>query len=549
MSAVPVFEPLQQGDPPLIGGYRVLARIGAGGMGRVYLATTQSGRRLAIKVVRPEFADDPEFRRRFQQEILAAQRVQSLYTAPVIDAHPDGPAPWLATAHVPGPSLAQAVADLGPLPAETVRVLCAGIAEALQAVHAAGVIHRDLKPSNVLLAADGPRVIDFGIARAAETTPLTRTGMRIGSPQFMAPEQALGRPSTPALDVFALGCVAFFAATGRTPFGDGPDTAVLFRIAHEEPVLDGCPEDLLPLITRCLDKDPEAQPTPREILDELVPLDAAPAPADWLPADITRRLPAYAAEAPAGPPPGPPTGPQGVPAGPQGAPAGPPGPPPRAHGAPMPPGPPMISSSAPPPGGPPRYLPPPHPSARPAGNKGLLIGGGVVAAVMLLLLVVIVMVNASGPSEPAGAAKGPQAHTTATGGPSGDTKSTGRRLGHYTGINLSNRYSISFTDDPKHPRLASDSEGDLRYDSSYLWGDRLAVLPPGQPGNYEACRDNTRYTAYLGPEYLIKGKLICVTTESGLTGLVRLTGRDDSPSLYLTFDLTVWQGVPPTPGN
>ncbi|MEV4257201.1 serine/threonine-protein kinase, partial [Spirillospora sp. NPDC049652] len=292
-----VFEPLQAGDPPLVGGYRVLARLGAGGMGRVYLATTQSGRRLAIKVVRPEFAEDPEFRRRFQQEIAAAQRVQSLYTAPVIDAHPDGPMPWMATAHVPGPSLAQAVAGHGPMPGPTLRMLFAGIAEALAAVHAAGVIHRDLKPSNVLLAADGPRVIDFGISRATDSTPLTRTGMRIGSPQFMAPEQALGQDPTPALDVFALGSVMHFAATGRTPFGDGPDTAVLFRIAHEEPNLDGCPDDLRPLLEKCLAKDPAERPTPRQVLAALEPEEGVPAP-DWLPAEVTRVLPSYTGEPP-----------------------------------------------------------------------------------------------------------------------------------------------------------------------------------------------------------------------------------------------------------
>jgi serine/threonine protein kinase len=290
----PVFH-LEPDDPREIGGYRIVARLGAGGMGRVYLATTQSGRRLALKVIRPEFADDSEFRRRFQQEITAAQRVQSLYIAPLIDADPNGAQPWLATAYVPGPSLAQVVAEHGPLPVETVRTVSAGAAEALQAVHAAGVIHRDLKPSNVLLAPDGPRIIDFGIARAADATPLTRTGVRIGSPQFMSPEQALGHASTPAIDIFALGALSYFAATGRSPFGEGPDAAVLFRIAREEPNLEGCPPPLRSLVARCLAKDPQQRPQLREIIAEFQ--SEAPGPS-WLPPPVTQRLPAYDAAPP-----------------------------------------------------------------------------------------------------------------------------------------------------------------------------------------------------------------------------------------------------------
>ncbi len=204
----PVYEPLSGDDPRVIGGYRIVARLGAGGMGRVYLATTQSGRRLAIKVVRPEFADDPEFRRRFAQEVAAAQRVQNLYTAPVIDADLTGAAPWLATA----------VHESGPLPPATLRVLAAG----------------------------GPRVIDFGIARAADATPLTRASGLVGSPQFMAPEQIRGAEPAPALDVFAFGALLFFAATGRSAFGDGPAQAVMYRIVQEEPRLDGCPPSSRP---------------------------------------------------------------------------------------------------------------------------------------------------------------------------------------------------------------------------------------------------------------------------------------------------------------
>ncbi|MCW2941005.1 MAG: serine/threonine protein kinase [Actinomycetia bacterium] len=362
--STPAYEPLTAEDPQYIGGYRVVARLGAGGMGRVYLGTTQSGRRLAIKVVRPEFADDPEFRRRFEQEVMAAQRVQSLYTAPVIDADLKGEMPWLATAHVPGPSLAQAVAELGPLPADTVRALIAGIAEALQAIHRAGIVHRDLKPSNVLLAPDGPKVIDFGISRAADSTPLTRTGLRIGSPQYMAPEQANGLSATAAVDVFALGSVAYFAATGRTPFGEGPDATVLYRIVHNDPQLDGCPESLLPYVTACLAKDPAQRPPLPDLIAGLTG-ESVPTEQGWLPEAVMTRFDAYAA-VPAPPtllPPGaPPTQPGSPGTGPQYAPTPPP------HG------------QTPMPGGIPAGIPVAKP--RRTGRR-LAIGAGVTAVVVV----------------------------------------------------------------------------------------------------------------------------------------------------------------------
>src|SRR5215471_763171 len=237
-------EPSTGDDPGEIAGYRLGARLGAGGMGRVYLAATPGGRPVALKVVRPELGDDPDFRHRFRQEVAAARRVGGLYTAQVLDADPDATPPWLVTAYVPGPSLQQAVAEHGPMPSETVLLLMAGVAEALQAIHAAGVVHRDLKPSNVLLAADGPRVIDFGIARAIEATSVTRTGMRVGSPQFMAPEQIAGQAITPAIDVFALGSLATFAALSRPPFGEGNEAAVMYRILHESPDLSDIAEPL-----------------------------------------------------------------------------------------------------------------------------------------------------------------------------------------------------------------------------------------------------------------------------------------------------------------
>ncbi len=260
-------EPLTRDDPAEIGGYRLRARLGAGGMGRVYLASTPGGRRVALKVVRPELGDDADFRARFRQEIEAAQRVRGLYTAELLNADPAATPPWLVTAYVPGPSLQQAVADHGPMPQETVILLMAGVAEALQAIHSAGVVHRDLKPSNVLLAPDGPRVIDFGIARAAEATNLTQSGLAVGSPQFMAPEQIRGLAITPAIDVFALGAVAAFALLGLPPFGEGQVAALMYRVLNEPPRLTGCSGPLRTLIERCLAKEPADRPTPAAIIE------------------------------------------------------------------------------------------------------------------------------------------------------------------------------------------------------------------------------------------------------------------------------------------
>ncbi|WP_141725042.1 serine/threonine-protein kinase, partial [Streptomyces niveus] len=263
-----VFQPLQAADPAEVAGYRLAARLGAGGMGRVYLAHTQGGRPVAIKVVRPELADDPDFRRRFGREIRAAQRVRGAYTAELIDADADGVPPWLATLYVPGPSLAEAVARQGPLSVTVVLWLMAGMAEALQAIHAEGIVHRDLKPSNVLLAADGPRVIDFGIAlAAADATSYTATGHTVGTPAYMAPEQASGQEVTAAADVFALAQTAAFAALGRPLYGDGPGVYVLYRIVHSGPDLSLLPEALRPLFARCLAADPAERATPAEIVE------------------------------------------------------------------------------------------------------------------------------------------------------------------------------------------------------------------------------------------------------------------------------------------
>jgi hypothetical protein len=260
-------QPLTGDDPAEIGGYRLQGRLGTGGMGRVYLASTPAGRLVALKAVRSELGDNQEFRARFRREIQAAQRVHGLYTAQLVDADPAATPPWLVTAYVPGPSLEEAIDTNGPMPAAMVLRLIAGVAEALQAIHAADVVHRDLKPSNVLLAQDGPRVIDFGIARALEETSLTSGNIMMGSPEFLTPEQILDLPISPAIDVFALGSLAVYAAVGRAPFGQGHVTAVSHRVVYEPPDLEGCPPQLLTLIEACLEKDAKLRPTLDRIIE------------------------------------------------------------------------------------------------------------------------------------------------------------------------------------------------------------------------------------------------------------------------------------------
>lgn len=288
------FAPLGATDPQQVAGYVLHARLGSGGMANVYLSAMPSGRPVAIKVMRQEFADDPEFRRRFKREVSVAQRVQGRYTAPVVDADPDGRPPWLAASYVAGPSLHQAVGEFGPFPVPSVMRLLAGVAEGLAAIHAAGLIHRDLKPSNVLLAADGPRVIDFGIAHAAESGTLTSTGAVMGTPAFMAPEQVAGRAVTPGTDVFALGHMVLFAATGHTAFGEGHHAAIFHRIANEQPNLTDCPEELRLVVETCLAKNPDDRPTVDQVIAYVqARLDGQAIGEQWLPQPLSSTLAAY----------------------------------------------------------------------------------------------------------------------------------------------------------------------------------------------------------------------------------------------------------------
>ncbi|MEV8533664.1 protein kinase [Streptomyces sp. NPDC051211] len=594
VSAPQIFQPLTGDDPTTIAGYRLAARLGAGGMGKVYLSYTPGGRPVAIKVIRPEFGEDPEFRRRFAQEVKSAQRVQGLFTAPVIDADTDGAQPWLATAYVPGPSLAEAVVAHGALPVEAVLLLIAGMAEALTVIHGAGIVHRDLKPSNVLLAADGPRVIDFGIAYAADATSLTGSGVTIGTPSFMAPEQAAGRRVTPATDIFALGQVAAYAATGAPAFGEGTSHGVLYRIVHEEPDLSGVPERLTELITRCLAKDPEARPSISEIISLCQSANAETVlrrPEDWLPgavaADITVRA---AAPAPAQAPPPPPTAPAvGYSPTTPVAPATPPpgyGPsaahqPTQAAPSAQPARPPQPSYG--PPAGAPSYAhayaptqipgqaPAPHPTHVPpyaqtypgqppksAGSRGLVIalaaalvfgvvGGG--TAYVLLKDKDKGELTQGGSSSQGGQQGG---GTVSGGGASAPAKGavSEPKAVDYKGINLTAGYHLTLGEDPVRPQQGEDGGYELSYDTgAYLDAENsdgnLVLLDPGQQGSLAVCRAETRFTQNVYVNKLSTGRQVCVTTGTGHMGLVTVKGfsPEDSPSKYMTLDVTVWRNA------
>jgi serine/threonine protein kinase len=244
------------------------ARLGAGGMGVVYLGTAKDGSQVAIKMLRPELADDGEFRARFRREAATLEKVRGLCTVRVIEVDSESPRPFLVTEYAEGPSLAEWVSSRGPFQAEMLYGLATGLAEALAAIHGAGIVHRDLKPSNVLLTATGPKVIDFGIAQAVDATVLTRTGRTVGSPGFMAPEQILGQAAQPA-DVFAWGVTVAYAATGQSPFGGGPADAILYRVLHERPDLSGVPPEVRPLVEAALAKQPGQRPTAPDLLGQL----------------------------------------------------------------------------------------------------------------------------------------------------------------------------------------------------------------------------------------------------------------------------------------
>ncbi|WP_151479306.1 RodZ domain-containing protein [Streptomyces albicerus] len=277
--------------PERIGVYTVERQLGAGGMGTVYLARSRGGRAVAVKVARPELASDRHFRDRFRAEVDAARRVGGFHTAPVVDADPDAEAPWLATAYIPGPTLSGLLADQGPMDEHRLRLLGAALAEALQAIHGCGLVHRDLKPGNIVMAEDGPRVLDFGIARAVESTRLTSTGAAFGTPGFLAPEQAQGLEVSGAADVFALGAV-LVAAAGGSAFGTGTPMGLMYRSVHEPADLSAVPQGLRSLVADCLSKDPARRPTPDGLLDLFLPGPAPYTPTPTAPGEQMPTLPA-----------------------------------------------------------------------------------------------------------------------------------------------------------------------------------------------------------------------------------------------------------------
>ncbi|MFI9630932.1 protein kinase [Streptomyces sp. NPDC052042] len=285
-------QPLREQDPERIAGYRLLGRLGEGGMGVVYLARSPRGRMVAVKTIRAELAATPDFRRRFAEETAVARRVGGEWTAAVLAADPDAALPWVATAYVAGPTLQQVVVEHGPLPEHSVRGLASGLCRALGDIHAAGLVHRDLKPSNVMVTIDGPRVIDFGIARALDSTTggLTTTGVVVGSPGFMSPEQIRGVNLTEASDIFSLGAVLAFAASGRLPFevAGGQAHALMYKVVHEPPDLTGVHEPLRELVEACLAKDPADRPTLAELWERQDTQYHSLSP--WLPLEVLTRL-------------------------------------------------------------------------------------------------------------------------------------------------------------------------------------------------------------------------------------------------------------------
>ncbi|MGK5730880.1 serine/threonine-protein kinase [Streptomyces sp. URMC 124] len=493
-------EPLLPEDPQVIGAYRLLGRLGAGGMGRVFLGRSAGGRTVAVKAVHPHFALDEQFRARFRREVEAARSVGGAWTAPVLDADPEAAVPWVATGYVAGPSLTEAVLAGGPQPERTVRALGAGLAEALAAVHALGLVHRDVKPSNVLLTLDGPRLIDFGIARATDgTASLTATGVSVGSPGYMAPEQILGRGVTGAADVFSLGAVLAYAATGEPPFAGDGAAVLLYKVVHETPVLGpGLAGDLRALTEECLAKDPAARPSPEEVARRLAPDGAgALVGAGWLPGPVVERVSRRAVELldlEGG-------APTALDAGPLPAGAGP-----------------LPAGSAPPPAdaAPQAWGPPPATEgveASPASRSGRRRTRAVLAAVgALLAAAVVAAVLGSGVLRGGDGGKGAAGGTTGPGDARTGKEVPGAFLGTWTGQVI-------------------QSDGTPN-------GTMTAVIADGAPGTYVV---RTTYSALNVLECHSKGKLLTVVP----TRLTLEEATDGTPSLgctgetaRITFSLT-----------
>lgn len=541
-----VLPPLEADDPRTVGGYRLTARLGSGGMGRVYLSHTPAGRPVALKLIRPELSADPDFRRRFRHEVRAASRVQALHTAPVIDSDTDSSTPWLVTAYVPGPSLADTVLRHGRLPLPTVLLLVAGVAEALQAIHDADVVHRDLKPSNVLLSADGPRVIDFGIARAADATALTSSGLMIGTPSFMAPEQATGQSVTAASDIFALGQIAAYAASGSSAFGEGTSHAILYRIVHQEPDLGQVPAELRELVARCLAKEPAERPSVAEVIEACRAADSGGElrrTSGWLPTAVAAELRERGAASVA-PPASTPAGPAPVP-----RPATPP--------PPLPP----------PGGGPPQPATTPSAEARPSRRRRLVT----VVAASVLAVAAVGGAYALGAATADGGAdeRTTEADDAGKGGSDGGGSSGGgEREGSappskapdskpdpepvsYPDIDLTNTYHLYLGREQVAPRPSGSwtkDEIDFRYLNDQLrtrTGNRMALLPESAKGSLATCRSETRFALTLPVAKVDKATQICLHTADGHLALVTVKGfsKESDPSDHLSLDLTLWRGA------
>ncbi|MFG1857811.1 serine/threonine-protein kinase [Actinomadura geliboluensis] len=469
---------LRAGDPEQVGPYRLLARLGAGGMGRVYLGRSPGRRLVAVKVVHPHFADNASFRRRFAKEVAAARRIGGFYTAHVVDADPDADPPWLVTEYIAGPTLQEAVDENGPLPEASVAALGAGLAEGLGAVHEQHVIHRDLKPGNVLLARDGARIIDFGIARAMDATSQSLT--LVGTPGYMSPEQYLGGDIGPASDVFCLAAVLTFAATGRHPFGEGPPDALGYRVRHEEPDLAGIPAALLELVAAGLEKDPDDRPPTEEFLERCSAL--APDEGMSLPKTFDTMIATRVAETEvfAG----------SVGAGAKSEPKPPPRPKPKAPPKPKaePKAPPRPKAQQPkaqaqgqaqPPPRPPQQQPPRPPVKQPAPAGG--IAAGVIGVLLVVLLIAVAAQDRSGSSGNAGASSSTSSSPTSTGT---------RTSGLYGGSDPTGSSSPTPTPDPTFEAFDAIRVGDCLdayqdpYDSSEWSEDEPTAVSCGRSDAY-----------------------------------------------------------------
>ncbi|MGI5373083.1 WD40 repeat domain-containing serine/threonine protein kinase [Streptomyces sp. CA-251387] len=525
-------------------------------MGRVYLGRTPAGSAVAVKVVHRAYASDASFRQRFAQEVAAARRVQGLYTVPVVDADLRADEPWLATAYVPGPSLQHAVAERGPLPADAALALIAKVAEALQSIHAADVIHRDLKPSNIILTAEGPKVIDFGIARAADVTAVTATGMRTGTPAYMAPEYIRGQSVTEAGDVFALGVVAHFAATGRLAFGGGNDHGVTYRILEQAPDLDGCPEPLRAIAAGCLEKAPERRPTPAEVV-ELCRGIAEPAVTD---ADTLTAVPPPGRPGPATP--GPPVAP-GSPMAP-GSPGAPGSPDAATRAAPPPPGSPAAGTPAAPtpaahaptqvaapddPAHPPGSDSLPHPQSPeprtdPTPRLPVLIGGFGVGVIVLAIILIAVFVPPSTPDrrerplpypafQPTAALTSPSPEAEGIAfSPDGRTLATGSLNGKLRLWDLAGRK-------PRVTLTQRDEVGNVFKIRSVAFspnGKLLATgLDGGPVGVWDVARRRQIRFLHFGGESVAfspDGKLLAFGGQGGAVYLWDTDNRTDKPAAY-----------------